>query len=77
MADVSFTNARPASASDYLALLKPRVMSLVVFTGLVGYVAAPGANDLVLKPIEERMLITKTLFQLRLSKLPDTAAIAG
>jgi len=38
----------PASASDYLALLKPRVMSLVVFTGLVGYVAAPGPNDLVL-----------------------------
>lgn len=36
-----------------------------------------GANDLVLKPIEERMLITKTLFQLRLSKLPDTAAVAG
>lgn len=28
---------------DYLALLKPRVMSLVVFTGLVGLVAAPGA----------------------------------
>ena len=29
-----------------------------------------GANDLVLKPIEERLLITKTLFQLRLAKLP-------
>ena len=29
-----------------------------------------GANDLVLKPTEERLLITKTLFQLRLSKLP-------
>ena len=29
-----------------------------------------GANDLVLKPIEERLLVTKTLFQLRLSKLP-------
>lgn len=28
-----------------------------------------GANDLVLKPIEERLLVTKTLFQLRLSKL--------
>ena len=42
------TYDRPASASDYLALLKPRVMSLVVFTGLVGYVAAPGQGDLVL-----------------------------
>ncbi|WP_025898143.1 heme o synthase [Sneathiella glossodoripedis] len=31
-----------ARASDYFALLKPRVMSLVVFTGLVGLVVAPG-----------------------------------
>ena len=30
-----------------------------------------GANDLVLKPIEERLLVTKTLFQLRLGKLPE------
>ncbi|MGQ4582358.1 response regulator [Lysobacter sp. F60174L2] len=28
-----------------------------------------GANDLVLKPIEERLLVTKTLFQLRLARL--------
>jgi protoheme IX farnesyltransferase len=28
---------------DYVALLKPRVMSLVVFTGLVGMALAPGA----------------------------------
>jgi CheY-like chemotaxis protein len=34
-----------------------------------------GANDLVLKPIEERMLITKALFQLRMSKLPEQATI--
>ena len=46
IADVPHT--RPASASDYLALLKPRVMSLVVFTGLVGYMVAPGGGDLVL-----------------------------
>src|SRR5499426_868538 len=32
-----------ASAGDYVALLKPRVMSLVVFTGLVGLYLAPGA----------------------------------
>lgn len=31
-----------ARASDYFALLKPRVMSLVVFTGLVGLAVAPG-----------------------------------
>ena len=30
------------TVGDYVALLKPRVMSLVVFTALVGMVAAPG-----------------------------------
>jgi heme o synthase len=30
------------TASDYFALLKPRVMSLVIFTAIVGLVAAPG-----------------------------------
>ncbi|MEJ0072045.1 MAG: heme o synthase [Pseudomonadota bacterium] len=33
---------------DYVALLKPRVMSLVVFTGLVGMVLAPGSLHPVL-----------------------------
>ncbi|MFO0989112.1 MAG: heme o synthase [Alphaproteobacteria bacterium] len=32
-----------ATAGDYIALLKPRVMSLVVFTGLVGLYLAPGS----------------------------------
>ncbi len=31
---------------DWAALLKPRVMSLVVFTGVVGMVLAPGSIDL-------------------------------
>jgi heme o synthase len=31
-----------AEVGDYLALMKPRVMSLVVFTALVGLVVAPG-----------------------------------
>jgi len=30
------------SAADYIALMKPRVMSLVVFTAMVGLVMAPG-----------------------------------
>jgi CheY-like chemotaxis protein len=34
-----------------------------------------GANDLVLKPIEERLLVTKTLFQLRMAKLPEQRSI--
>ncbi|MGE0667301.1 MAG: heme o synthase [Sphingomonadales bacterium] len=53
MSDAMFASARSTEAAsktdgmeprvvDYLALLKPRVMSLVVFTGLVGLVAAPG-----------------------------------
>ena len=33
-----------------------------------------GANDLVLKPIEERLLVTKALFQLRLSRLKAPGA---
>ncbi|MFN3232398.1 MAG: heme o synthase [Alphaproteobacteria bacterium] len=33
---------------DYFALLKPRVMSLVVFTGIAGLVAAPGGIHPVL-----------------------------
>ena len=31
-----------AEVSDYIALLKPRVMSLVIFTALVGLLLAPG-----------------------------------
>ena len=31
-----------ATVGDYIALLKPRVMSLVVFTALVGLLIAPG-----------------------------------
>ena len=37
---------RPLPKVDHLALLKPRVMALVVFTGAVGYVLAPGSVDL-------------------------------
>ncbi len=32
---------------DHLVLLKPRVMSLVVFTGAVGYLLAPGPLDVM------------------------------
>lgn len=33
-----------------------------------------GANDLVQKPIEERLLVTKVLFQLRMARLPEQRA---
>ena len=39
---VSYAEPSMAGAGDYLALMKPRVMSLVVFTALVGMVVAPG-----------------------------------
>ena len=40
--------ALPADWRDFLALTKPRVMSLVVFTGLCGLIAAPVAINPVL-----------------------------
>ncbi|OQM74744.1 heme o synthase [Manganibacter manganicus] len=40
-----------ATAGDYLALLKPRVMSLVVFTAFVGLIAAPGVPNPLLAVI--------------------------
>ncbi len=40
VASVSITDAR---VSDFIELLKPRVMSLVVFSGIAGIVMAPGA----------------------------------
>ncbi|HJS32663.1 MAG TPA: heme o synthase [Alphaproteobacteria bacterium] len=40
-----------AGVADFVALLKPRVMSLVVFTALAGYMVAPGALHPVLAAI--------------------------
>ncbi|MEL7149937.1 MAG: heme o synthase [Pseudomonadota bacterium] len=50
MSDISINATREYEPSfgDYVALLKPRVMSLVVFTALVGLLVAPGA----LHPVE-------------------------
>ena len=42
------TTALPADWRDFLALTKPRVMTLVVFTGLCGMLAAPVAIHPVL-----------------------------
>ncbi len=39
---LSLAYPRVTTVGDFLALLKPRVMSLVIFTGLAGIVAAPG-----------------------------------
>ena len=37
-----------SSVGDFVELMKPRVMSLVIFTALTGMVAAPGALHPVL-----------------------------
>ncbi|MCW0232484.1 MAG: heme o synthase [Ferrovibrio sp.] len=46
--DAAYDKTGEARPADYFALLKPRVMSLVVFTGLVGMVLAPGTLHPVL-----------------------------
>ncbi len=42
--EIGLEGAEPrwATARDFIVLLKPRVMSLVIFTGLVGLLLAPG-----------------------------------
>jgi protoheme IX farnesyltransferase len=57
MAEIGFTSdetsapAHDGGVEDFVALLKPRVMSLVVFTALTGMVAAPGSLHPVLGAI--------------------------
>lgn len=43
MTDATDITTQEPGFGDYFALLKPRVMSLVVFTALVGIVVAPGS----------------------------------
>ncbi|MEL6323369.1 MAG: heme o synthase, partial [Pseudomonadota bacterium] len=48
MSDASIverTAPQKASPADYLNLMKPRIMVLVVFTGIAGLVAAPGGMN--------------------------------
>jgi CheY-like chemotaxis protein len=70
------------SGSDLLARLRndfaygKRRLPVLVMTGDANPqnqsdLLRAGANDLVLKPIEERLLVTKTLFQLRVARLPE------
>ena len=47
-ADISGTRENISDVGDFFALMKPRVMSLVVFTALTGMVAAPGSIHPVL-----------------------------
>ena len=47
-AEISGTRENISDVGDFFALMKPRVMSLVVFTALTGMVAAPGSIHPVL-----------------------------
>ena len=49
--EASAPTARYATARDYFELLKPRIMGLVVFTALVGLIAAQSITGLVLDPV--------------------------
>ena len=45
------TQPKLASASDYVELLKPRIMMLVVFTALAGLIAAVGVTGQGMNPV--------------------------
>ncbi len=51
MTEFTATARADSSVADYVALLKPRVMSLVVFTGLAGLLVAPGNVNAVLAAV--------------------------
>lgn len=42
---------RPATARDYFQLMKPRIIALVVFTGLAGLVAAQAVSGITMNPV--------------------------
>lgn len=47
----STVSQRPGTARDYVSLLKPRIIMLVVFTGLVGLVAAQSVTGIAMNPV--------------------------
>src|ERR1700761_8991107 len=51
LSDLAPSRSAPAGWTDYLALLKPRVMSLVVFTGLTGLVCSDAPMNPVMAAI--------------------------
>lgn len=53
MTDLTVTETTPryATAGDYVQLMKPRIMTLVVFTGVAGLVAAQGMTGVSMNPV--------------------------
>ena len=50
-ADMTPETPRYATAGDYVQLMKPRIMMLVVFTGLAGLVSAHGVTGIAINPV--------------------------
>ncbi|MEQ9315653.1 MAG: heme o synthase [Henriciella sp.] len=50
-ADIHPAAPRYATASDYINLMKPRIMMLVVFTAFAGLVAAQGITGVLMNPV--------------------------
>ena len=50
-ADMTSQAPRYATAGDYVQLMKPRIMMLVVFTGLAGLVSAHGVTGIAINPV--------------------------
>lgn len=49
--DLQLPRTRPATAGDYVQLMKPRIMMLVVFTALAGLVAAQSVTGIAINPV--------------------------
>ena len=49
--DTGSMTVRPATAGDYVQLMKPRIMMLVVFTGLAGLIAAQSMSGAAIHPV--------------------------
>ncbi|RIJ15540.1 protoheme IX farnesyltransferase [Henriciella mobilis] len=49
--DLQLPRTRPATAVDYVQLMKPRIMMLVVFTALAGLVAAQSVTGVSINPV--------------------------
>ncbi|MEM8615548.1 MAG: heme o synthase [Pseudomonadota bacterium] len=45
------TVRKPATARDYIELMKPRIMALVVFTAIAGLVAAQSVSGVTMNPV--------------------------
>ena len=59
------TGPRLATARDYLELMKPRIMMLVVFTALAGLVAAVGITGQGINPVLAVVAIRRAWFRRR------------